>query len=111
MQKIVTISDKSYTFASIKTGTGRKMKDLFPDPNEYNVAFVAESLKAGGNADATPDFVDGEFDYFTGDFNKALAAAFEANGFKVEVPKSGEDKPPVEAVPTAESITSTSTSA
>lgn len=97
MRKTETIGGKEYVFDSIKTGVGRKMKEKYPESSDYNVAFIAESLKAGGNEEATPELVDSEFAYFTGDFNLALAAAFEANGFKVEIPKSGEEKPPVEA--------------
>lgn len=106
--KTETIDGTEYKFGPIKTGVGRKMKDQCPDTTEYNIAFVAESLKAGGMTDMSPEWVDANINYFTGDFNKFLAAAFEANGFKVEVPKVGEGQPPVEA---AESTSTTSTSA
>lgn len=111
--KTVTINGTEYFLGSIKTGIGRRMKDKYTDTTDYNVAFVAESLKSGGFADATPDWVDENVDYFNGGFNEVLMKAFEANGFKVEQPKleqvqSGEGQPPVEA---AESITTTSTAA
>lgn len=106
--KTITINEVEYKFGAIKVGIGRKLKDQFPDPTDYNVAFVAESLKQGGMAEATPQWVDENVDYFTGGFNKFLAAAFEANGFKVETPKMGEGQPSVE---TAESTSDTSTQA
>lgn len=94
--KTIQINDADITFGTIKVGIGRRMKTQYPDTEDYNVAFVAESLKAGGNTEATPEWVDANVNYF--DFNKYLAASFEANGFKVETPKVGEAKPPVEAV-------------
>lgn len=91
-----TIKGTEYNFGSIKAGIGRKLKEKYPDTGDFNVALIAESLKAGGMPEASPQWVDDNVDYFLdGVFNQFLIAAFEANGFKVEKP--GEAKPPVEA--------------
>jgi hypothetical protein len=94
----VIINGVSYPFGPIKAGVGRKLKEKYPDTGDFNVALIAESLKAGGAAYATPQWVDENVDYFLdGIFNQFLTAALEANGFKVEKPKVGEEQPPVEA--------------
>lgn len=94
--KTVTINGAEYTLGSIKSGVGRKMQDKYPDASERNVAWIAESLKSGGFAESTPQWVDENVDWFM--FNDLLIAAFEASGFKTETPKVGEEVPPVEAV-------------
>lgn len=93
-----TINGAEYTFGSIKAGVGRKLKEKYPDTGDFNVALIAASLNAGGMPEATPQWVDENVDYFLdGVFNQFLIAAFEANGFKVEKPKAGEEQPPVAA--------------
>lgn len=94
MATTATINGAEYTFGSIKAGVGRKLKEKYPDTGDFNVALIAASLNAGGMPEATPAWVDENVDYFVdGAFNKFLTAAFEANGFKVEVPQSGEGQP------------------
>jgi hypothetical protein len=92
----VTISGADYTFGPVKTGVGRKLRKQYPDTGDFNVALIAESLKAGGMAEATPQWVDDNVDYFHV-FDQFLNATFEANGFKVETAKVGEEQPPVVA--------------
>jgi hypothetical protein len=91
------INGKEYKFGSIKLGVGRHMKVKYPDAFDHNVAFVAESLKQGGMAEATPEWVDENVNFYTGEFSEFVSAAFAANGIKVEIPKPGGEAPPVEA--------------
>jgi hypothetical protein len=94
----VTINGKDYELGSIKAGVGRKLKAKYPDESDFGVAFLAESLKAGGFSEATPEWVDENLNYFDGQLNEAQIKAYQANGIKTEVkPKMGEARPPVEA--------------
>jgi hypothetical protein len=90
--KTVTINGTEYTFGPIMTGVGRKLKEQYPDRVEHNIAFIAASLKAGGNAESTPEWVDENVPYYN-IFSEFLQAAFEANGFKAEIPKAGGAEP------------------
>jgi hypothetical protein len=96
MQKTIAVNGAEYTLGTIKMGVGRRLKAKYPDPEDYNVAFVGESLKAGGNPDASYEWVDENLDYGNS-FIEFVSAAFEVNGFKLEKPKTGEDQPPVAA--------------
>jgi hypothetical protein len=104
MQKEIVIDEQLYVLGKIKTGVGRKLRETLADPKDFNVAFLAESLKAGGNPDATIEWVDANIDFFN-TFNTLVTAAYEVNGFKVAQPKAGEDQPAEPAEST--SITST----
>jgi hypothetical protein len=117
MTKTVTIegdsplSSMNYVLASIKTGVGRKLRETAAQ--DFNVAFLAASLQAGGHADATIEWVDANIDFFgtPSPFNTLLTAAYEVNGFKVQ--KVGEKQPEAGPAPdaTAESNSITSTAA
>lgn len=93
--KSVTINGQSYALSVIKLGVGRRIKDQYPDPIQYNTAFVAESLKAGGFAEASAEWLEENCGYF--EFNQLVIAAYEANNVVLEKPKPGEGQPPVEA--------------
>lgn len=87
--KTVTINGTDYVLGVIKTGAARKLQDTTKNPSDFNVAFLSASLIAGGNAEATPQWIDDNLDYFAV-FNPLVAEALEVNGLKT--PK-GEGQP------------------
>lgn len=95
----IEINGKTYTLGVIKTGPGRKMQKQYPDPSDYNVAFLAASLKSGGLEEATPEWVDENIDFYPvvvggqSEFLQLLNKALEANGVKIEAPKPGGEVP------------------
>lgn len=105
---MATIDGQAFTLGTIKLGVGRKLRKQYPDTEDFNIAFIVESLKAGGNADASTEWLEENVNYFNGDFNELLLEAFQVNGLNVEKPKPGEEMPPVEAV-TVDSTSTTST--
>jgi hypothetical protein len=92
--RTVTINGVERTFGPIKIGIGRKLRAKYPDNEDYNVAFIAASLRAGGNEDATYEWVDENINFAESlDYTRA---AMEANGLEfkvVEMPKAGETQP------------------
>ena len=108
-----TIAGRDLVFDNIRIGDARRMKKDYPDNADYNVAFIAASMRAGGMADATPEYVDREFPFFDGVFPALLGAAFEACGMKIEKPAEGEAQPAIAANqdPPAASTSATSTEA
>jgi hypothetical protein len=77
------IAGKEYIFDNIRIGDARRMKKDYPEPSDYNVAFIAASLRAGGMAEATTEWVDNNLPFFNGCFVECLAAAYEACGMKL----------------------------
>lgn len=104
-----TICGSEYTFDNIRIGDARRLKQDNQNPSDYNVAFIAASLRAGGHAQATPDWVDNLPFFGDGGFNDMLRAANEACGFNVEEPKAGEAQPAEEPAAAAASTSATST--
>jgi len=91
LTKTVTIDGQDYTLGVIKTGLGRKLRSRAgAEPSDFNVAFLAASLNAGGNPEATPEWVDENLPFF-GTFNVLWAAAIELNGLKA--PSTGDAQP------------------
>jgi hypothetical protein len=88
-----TIAGTEYIFDNIRIGDARRMKKDYPEPSDYNVAFIAASLRAGGNAEASIEWVDANLPFFDGAFVELLGAAYEACGMKLEKQTPGEAQP------------------
>lgn len=99
--KTITLDGQDYTVAPIRTGDAKTMRASAAAVEDYNIAFVAASLKAGGDSSASIDSVS-NLPYFAV-FLPLLAAANEVNGL---VTPAGEG----EAAPAPAAADSTSDS-
>ena len=84
--KTVTLDGTDYTVAPIRTGDAKQLRAKFETPEDYNIAFVAASLRAGGDSSVTPDSA-ADLAYFSV-FLPLLGAAMEVNGLTA----AGEDQ-------------------
>lgn len=101
--KTLTLDGQDYTVAPIRTGDAKALRAAASGAEDYNIAYLAASLRAGGDASASVDTVS-DLPYFHV-FLPLLGAANEVNG--LTVPGEAEAAP----APAAADLTSDTSTA
>lgn len=102
LTKTLKLDGQDYTLAPIRTGDAKSLRANAAAAEDYNIAYVAASLRAGGDSAASVEFVS-DLPYFHV-FLPLLGAANEVNG--LVVPGEAEAAPATDA---ADSTSDTST--